>query len=231
MYSPKKQTNEFNLFAVKSKKANKSNSFTRSFVRFLGESTAHKSAFRFIWPLTLFRRYQLPFCGGCTNQSQISWLFQIWSLLSSGKVIFHFFCNFYEKNGVKIFFQPKKERFFDENGQKHYFLTNIGIFCFNYVISMLWEIFWGALHVCRSKIDDVENSFYIRHIFESPQPRGCSWRGYATQEADQELKWKLRTISVWKNWVLEFLGSNSWDTSKSPGIIGLSSATKTMTFD
>ena len=77
---------------------------------------------------------------------------------------------------------------------------------------MLWEIFWGALHVCRSKIEDVEISFYIRHIFESPRPRGCSWRGYATQEADQELKWKLRTISVWENWVLEFLGSHSWDT-------------------
>ena len=147
---------------------------------------------------------------GCTNQPQISWLLPIWSLLSSGKVIFHFFCNFHKKNGVKIFFRPKKERFFDENGQKHCFLTNIGIFCFNYVISMLWEIFWGALHVCRSKIDDVENSFHTRHIFESQQPRGCSWRGYATQEADQELKWKLRTISVWENWVLEFLGSHSY---------------------
>ena len=45
--SPKKRTNEFVLFAVKSKKANKTNSF----VRFLGESTAHQSAFGFIWPL------------------------------------------------------------------------------------------------------------------------------------------------------------------------------------
>ena len=107
------------------------------------------------------RLYQLPFCGGCTNQSQISWLFPIWSLLSSGKVIFHFFCDVYEKNAVKIFFRPKKERFFDKNGQKHCFLTNIGIFCFNYIISMLWEIFWGALHVCRSKIGNVENSFHI----------------------------------------------------------------------
>ena len=75
-----------------------------------------------------------------------------------------------------------------------FFLTNIGIFGFNYVISMLWEFFWGALHV-----GDVENSFHIRHIFESLQPRGCSWRGYATQEAEQELKWKLRIISVWEN--------------------------------
>ena len=46
-------------------------------------------------PLALSATTQL--CGGCTNQSQISWLFQIWSLLSSGKVIFHFFCNFYKK--------------------------------------------------------------------------------------------------------------------------------------
>ena len=110
------------------------------------------------------------------------------------KSFFIFFCNFYKKNGMKFIFLPKKERFFDENGQKHYFLTNIGIFCFNYVISMLWEIFWGALHVCRSKIDDVENSFHIHHIFESPRPQGCSWRGYANQEADQKLKWKLRTM-------------------------------------
>ena len=157
------------------------------------------------------RRFQPPLCGGCTNQSQISWLFPIWSLLSSGKVIFHFFCNFFKKNAVKIFFRPKKERFFDENGQKHCLLTNTCIFCFNYVISMLWEIFWGALHVCRSKIGDVQNSCHTRDIFESLRPRGCSWRGYATQEADQELKWKLRTISVWENWVLEFLGSHSWD--------------------
>ena len=39
--SPKKQTNEFGLFAVKSKKANKTNSF----VRFLGESMMRQSAF------------------------------------------------------------------------------------------------------------------------------------------------------------------------------------------
>ena len=77
---------------------------------------------------------------------------------------------------------------------------------------MLWEIFWGALHVCRSKIGDVENSFQIRHIFESLWPRGCSLRDYATQEANQELKWKLRTISVWQNRVLESLVSHSWDT-------------------
>ena len=113
------------------------------------------------------------------------------------KSFFTFFCNFYKKITVKNFFCPKKERFFHENGQKHIFLTNICIFCFKYIITMLWEIFWGALHVCRSKIDDVENLFHIRHIFEFPRPRGCSWRDYATQEAKQGLKWKLRTISVW----------------------------------
>ena len=80
-------------------------------------------------------------------------------------------------------------------------LTNMGILCFKYVISMLWEF-----------VLDNENSFHIFHIFESLQPPWCSWGGYKTQEADQELKWKLRTISVWENWVLEFLGSQSWDT-------------------
>ena len=128
------------------------------------------------------------------------------------KSFFTFFLWFLQKKYCQNFFRPKKEQFFQENGQKHIFLTNIGIFCFNYVISMLWDFFWGALHVCRSKIGDVENSFWIRHIFEFPRPQGCSWRDYATQEADQELKWKLRTIFVWENWVLVFLGSQSWDT-------------------
>ena len=41
--SPKKQTDEFVLFAFLLFTANKSNSS----VRFLGESTAHQSAFRF----------------------------------------------------------------------------------------------------------------------------------------------------------------------------------------
>ena len=42
--SPKKRTNEFVLFAVKSIKADKTNSL----VCFLGESTARQSAFGFI---------------------------------------------------------------------------------------------------------------------------------------------------------------------------------------
>ena len=53
------------------------------------------------------------------------------------------------------------------------------------------------------------NSFHIRLIFEFPQPRGCFWRGCATQEADQELRWKLRAISIWDNWVME--ASNRFD--------------------
>ena len=68
--------------------------------------------------------------------------------------------------------------------------------------------------ICRSKIVDVENLFYIHHIFESLQPPGCSWRVYATQEADQELQWKLRTLSVWEIQVLVFLGPQSWDTRR-----------------
>ena len=90
------------------------------------------------------------------------------------KSFFTFFCNFYKKITVKKFVRPKKERFFHENGQKHLFLTNIGIFCFNYVISMLWEIFWGALHVCRSKIGDVENSWVLEFLGSH------SWGGVRT---------------------------------------------------
>ena len=45
--SSKKRTKEFVLFAVKSKKGNKTNLF----LRFLGEPTVRQSAFSFIWPL------------------------------------------------------------------------------------------------------------------------------------------------------------------------------------
>ena len=45
-FSPK-WTDEFDLFAVKSKKANKTNLS----VRFLGESMARQSAFKINWPL------------------------------------------------------------------------------------------------------------------------------------------------------------------------------------
>ena len=70
----------------------------------------------------------------------------------------------------QIFFRPRRDRRFDKNGQNPFFLKNIVIFCFNYAIIILWEIFWGALHVSRSKLGNVENSFHICHIFESPQP-------------------------------------------------------------
>ena len=36
-----------------------------------------------------------------------------------------------------IFFLRPKQECFDKNGQKPFFLKNIVIFCFNYVISML----------------------------------------------------------------------------------------------
>ena len=52
-------------------------------------------------------RYQPPFCGGCTNQFQMSSLFPITSLLSSDKVIFPFFCSFYKKIPFKFFFNLK----------------------------------------------------------------------------------------------------------------------------
>jgi len=51
---------------------------------------------------------------------------------------FHFFfVTSSKKMPSKFFLRPKKERFFDKNGQKQCFLTNINIFCFNFVISML----------------------------------------------------------------------------------------------
>ena len=46
-FIPKRWTNEFVLFAMKSKNANKPNQF----VCLLGESTASQSALGFIWPL------------------------------------------------------------------------------------------------------------------------------------------------------------------------------------
>ena len=45
--SPKNQTDEFDLLAVKIKKANKTNSS----VRFLGESMERQFAFEINWPL------------------------------------------------------------------------------------------------------------------------------------------------------------------------------------
>ena len=53
--SPKKRTDEFDLFAVKSKKANKTNSS----IRFLGESMARQSAFEINWPLEEKKEYSV----------------------------------------------------------------------------------------------------------------------------------------------------------------------------
>ena len=81
-------------------------------------------------------RYQPPLGDAPTNSKFVDF--------SQFDPYFHLvksFFIFYKKITVKFFCHPKKERFFHENGQKHIFLTNIGIFCFKYVISMLSEIF------------------------------------------------------------------------------------------
>ena len=74
--------------------------------------------------------FKPPLCGGCTNQSPISWLLPIWSLLSSGKVIFYFFCNFYKKNAVKFFFSPPKKTIFWQKLSKTLFSYNNWHFLF-----------------------------------------------------------------------------------------------------
>ena len=90
---------------------------------------------------TLPQGYQLPFC---TNQFQSSLLFPITSLLSSCKVILKFFCNFYRKITVNFFFTIKK----GQKGSKLFFTQKYWHFFFQL---WLWEFFWSALHVCRSK--------------------------------------------------------------------------------
>ena len=55
--SPKKRTGEFDLFAVKSKTANKTNSS----VRFFGESMARQSAFEINCPLSAYVSTLNPF--------------------------------------------------------------------------------------------------------------------------------------------------------------------------
>ena len=84
----------------------------------------------------------------------------------------------------------------------------MAIFSFKYVISMLWKNFWGALHICRPKIGDAENSFNILHIFESPQPRGCFWKGYAPFLAE-----KLQKSGIWVFWRLVGLSIMIRETS------------------
>ena len=136
---------EFVLFAFLLFTANKSNSS----VRFLGEPTARQSAFWFYLtfnpipcggevphrpPLGVISCH---FVGDAPTNPKFLDFSQFDPYFHLVKSFFTFFCNFYEKNAVKFFFRHKKERFFDENGQKHCFFTNIGIFCSNFVISML----------------------------------------------------------------------------------------------
>ena len=125
--------------------------------------------------------YQPPFCGG-TNQFQISWPFPIWSLLSSGKVIFHFFCNFYKKITVYFFFSPWKRTIFSRKWSKTYFLHKYWHFYFKYVTSMLWEIFWGALHVCSSKFGmkfvPHPSHFWVSATSRQLLKRLCNLRGW-----------------------------------------------------
>ena len=59
--SPKKQTDEFDLFAVKCRKTNKTNAS----IRFLGESMARQSAFEINWPLP---RSWLSYLSGLSCQ-------------------------------------------------------------------------------------------------------------------------------------------------------------------
>ena len=106
----------------------------------------------------------------------------------------------------------------------------------NSLISLIWDFLKFHYMSVGQNLSMLKILFHISQILESLQPWGCFWRDYATQEADQELKWKLRTISVWKNWVLEFLGSHIWDTrggdstSKSPGGLGLNRTLKSGPF-
>ena len=56
----------------------------------------------------------------------------------------------------QFFFALKETNVLTKIVKTLFFLKNIVIFCFNYAIIILWEIFWGALHVSRSKIGKVK---------------------------------------------------------------------------
>ena len=130
----------------------------------------------------------LSFQKGCTKQLQISWFLQI----------FHDFCFFLKKNKCWNFCFL----------QKWWFLTKMvqNNFSFKSVIIMTWKIFWCISLVCRTKIGDFENLSHNSQTRDPRQPWGCSLGDYATQQADQELKWKLMTLFVWNFWVLEHMG-------------------------
>ena len=85
--------------------------------------------------------------------SKISWLFSITSLLSSGKIIWHFFVI------------STKQFFFDEMVKRIFFSLKYEHFLFS-LISMLWEIWWMYVLFVGQKLAKLrfENSF---HIFDS----------------------------------------------------------------
>ena len=143
--------------------------------------------------------------------------------------------SFKKKSTSKFLFAFKNDDFLQKRPKIIFFLPKKEHFSFKSVISMIWEIFWCILVVCRTKIGDFENSSHNSHTRDPRQPRGCSWGDYATQGADQGLKLKLGTLSNWGIWVLEVLTSHSTDTrggttryppswsppKKRPALIGL----------
>ena len=96
-------------------------------------------------------RYQLPFCGGCTNQFQISWLFQSISLLSSGEVIFHFFFVISTKKLPSKFFFDLKNNNFLTKMVKIFFFSQILTFIVSKLYSVCFEKFFEVhyMSVCQ----------------------------------------------------------------------------------
>ena len=99
------------------------------------------------------------------------------------KSFFTFFCIFYKKNTVKFFFSNLKNSDFWQKLSKSFFSHKYWhlLFQIKIVFSMPWEIFWGALHVCMSKIDDVEIcsttvSFLSFHKLEAASEKAMQLR-------------------------------------------------------
>ena len=156
-----------------------------------------------VMPAQIYGRYILPksrftFIKNVNIQNSLLWHQPIPFFLLFPELHLHFhhvkwFFNFFfiifTEKLPPFFFTIKKDDFLTKMVKTIFYPhIYIGIFSFNYEISRLWEIFWSSIHVCRSKIGNAENLSLIFHIFEYSKPWGCYWRGYATQEADQELK-------------------------------------------
>ena len=99
------------------------------------------------------------------------------------KSFFTFFCIFYKKNTVKFFFSNLKNSDFWQKLSKSFFSHKYWhlLFQIKIVFSMPWEIFWGALHVCMLKIDDVEIcsttvSFLSFHKLEAASEKAMQLR-------------------------------------------------------